>query len=183
RATFILLGVSWGINFGLLGAELWEKQSRRTLSDDVFKEWAVKTGLLLTSMFLAGLVIGLVFEAKEFVRDEDIIKEAADLIVKLNEQFPSLPMVADTKQIQRVLDVLPGVIQHINLKDRAKLESLARKKGEIPDDSYFQQVAEIVSKHLGQNKEDLDTLVNAYKGVITLDASRKYWSNGFEPVR
>lgn len=182
RASWIFTALNLGLSVSLLGVKVHEYKTEKVIIDDMATDNLVICLVLMLISLLTGLSLGLDLGRRN-VNDEGIIREASDLIVKFNEKFPSSPMIADTKQIERLLDVLPSVIQHIEPKDRKKLEDLARNKGAIPDESYFQKVAEIMSTHLEKDSEDLNMLVNAYKGIITLDASKKYWSNGFEPVR
>lgn len=190
RAANILMGVSMGLNLALTGYIIKthvvdHKEEEQSFADMLGERFAIGMVIALASL-LAGLSIGLDNgRSKSEIHEAEIIQEASNLIVELKRKFPNMPMAATTEQIQRLWDVLPDVIRHINPKDRAKLESLARKKDRIPDETYFQQVSEIVSRHLGENSADLETVLNAYRGIITLNAAKQYWARGksFEPVR
>lgn len=184
RAANILLKLGLGLSFGAAVYSVVSATTGKVIVDDMRKDMVMKMHAVFLALVLCALGSGLFFGVGE-VSDEDVIKEASNLIVELKRKFPNMPMAATTEQIQRLWDVLPDVIRHINPKDRAKLESLARKKDRIPDETYFQQVSEIVSRHLGENSADLETVLNAYRGIITLNAAKQYWARGksFEPVR
>jgi len=104
------------------------------------------------------------------IKKEDIQK-AIDLIVQIKQDYPEIPAQIDVDAIKRLADVLPIVIKNMSEQDKATLDTLcAGDKKVLDDKGWYAKASKVFEKHFINNPQDLELVIDAYKGIAILNA-------------
>lgn len=151
-----------------------DKYNRTHMADGDYQYDSFGWGTYKLPVYLTGIGLALLF-AGLMIRpgkDQDL-QDSIDMIIRLREQFPEIPEDIDVERLKRLADVLPIIISHMSKEDKRTLRLLSdiNEKEVMENTDWIETAASIITKHLENknNSEDLERVINAYRGIITLD--------------
>lgn len=145
-----------------------EETGYHDLENDGSEERAVGYSMLGlgVALMIAGGLVG--------AKSDRELEESIELMLSMREVYPNVPADLDVKKVKRLLAVLPEILLHLSPSDKAVLDGFMQgDKKLLEDEKWRNVVAGIMAEHLKKHPEDLELVIDAYRGVVHFEYVQK----------